>query len=122
VTLSPILSPNHHDPRKTTGSIGSILGRLLAFSLIFTFLGSLCTPFASAQEDVEWAPPTAVYIDDTGQTVDQTFLDTWRSYQILIGDPISKEAKAKFRLKGVETKTRVVQYYQNVALVSTYDD
>ena len=122
MTLSPIPRPIHHHPRRATAVFRSILGRLLAFSLIFTFLGSLSAPFASAQEEVDWAPPTAVYIDDTGQVVDQTFLDTWRSNQILIGDPISKESKAKFRLKGVETKSRVVQYYQNVALVSTYDD
>lgn len=89
----------------------------------FAFFASLGAPFASAQDqDVEWAPPTSVYIDDSGQIIDQTFLSTWRTYPYLIGDPISKETKGTFRLKGVETKKRVVQYYQNVALVSTYDD
>ncbi|HQY32057.1 MAG TPA: L,D-transpeptidase [Thermomicrobiales bacterium] len=94
---------------------------MLTFGMLFSLLGGMATPVAHAQ-DVEWAPPVAVYVDETGQIVDKTFLDTWRSYQMLIGDPISSETAEKVKVDGVKTKTRTVQYFQNVALVATYDD
>ena len=67
-------------------------------------------PLASAQDD-GWAPPSAVWVDSTGHSVDKTFLGTWRANQSLIGDPISQEVRDRVKLSGVKTKTRTIQYY-----------
>jgi hypothetical protein len=44
-----------------------------AVALLFTLFGPLATPAAA-----EWSAPRTVYIDQTGQSLDQVFLDVWR--------------------------------------------
>ena len=64
--------------------------RLAALIMLATSFTGLITHAVSAQDDA-WAPPTAVYVATTGHVVDKTFLSTWRSYQYLIGSPITSE-------------------------------
>src|SRR5688572_27942165 len=95
--------------------------KLALSTAIAALLITILAPLASAQ-DVAWVPPDRVWVEETGQVVDQTFLDAWRANMILIGKPISKEAKDRIKLDGLKTKERTVQYFDNLALVATYDD
>jgi lipoprotein-anchoring transpeptidase ErfK/SrfK len=94
---------------------------LAVSAAIAALLITVLAPLASAQ-DVAWVPPDRVWVEETGQVVDQTFLDAWRANMILIGKPISKETKDRIKLDGLKTKKRTVQYFDNLALVATYDD
>ena len=55
--------------------------------------------------NADWAPPTTVYIPDTGQTIDGLFLDLWREWggAGAFGNPISPEF--------TDAKGHIVQYY-----------
>jgi len=112
--------------------LGAVVVRLLAASraalptvaiaaALLAVLSSVLAPIASAEND-GWAPPERVWVEETGQTVDKTFLTEWRDNMGLIGDPITQELKERVALDGVKTRERTVQYYTNLALVSTYDD
>jgi hypothetical protein len=81
----------------------------------------MVAPFAAAQDEA-FVPPTKVWVESTGHTVDETFLDFWRSNLALLGAPVSEEAKARVRIDGVDTKTRVVQFFEYGSLVQTRDD
>jgi hypothetical protein len=120
VTISP-KTPHSNRRFNLLSKIHAAVAKSLAIALLISFVSSLAAPMISAQ-DVEWAPPSSVYVDTTGQIVDQTFLSTWRSYQILIGDPVTKETQESVKLAGVGSEKRTVQYFENLALVSTYDD
>ena len=112
--------------------LGAVFVRLLAAAraalpsmaiaaALIAVLSSVIAPIASAEDD-GWAPPERVWVEETEQTVDKTFLTPWRDNMSLIGDPISQELKERVTLDGVKTRERTVQYYTNLALVSTYDD
>jgi lipoprotein-anchoring transpeptidase ErfK/SrfK len=55
--------------------------------------------------NVDWSPPTTVYIPDTGQTIDGVFLDFWRNNDGIdnYGNPITPE---------LQENGHTVQYYQ----------
>ncbi|MDQ2682721.1 MAG: L,D-transpeptidase, partial [Chloroflexota bacterium] len=93
---------------------------LFAIALV-ALVSSLIAPFSAAQED-DFTPPTKVWVEETGHTVDKTFLRDWRSYQMLIGDPITQEVRKRVKLDGLKTKERTLQYFENLVLVSTGDD
>ena len=59
---------------------------------------------APAAAPVDWAPPTTVYVAETGQAVDGLFLDIWRAWggALSWGNPITPE---------LEENGRIVQYY-----------
>ena len=97
------------------------LPTLAIAAALLAVVSSVLAPIASAEDD-GWVPPDRVWIEETGQTVDKTFLTEWRDNMGLIGDPITQELKERVQLDGVKTKERTVQYYTNLALVSTYDD
>lgn len=63
--------------------------------------GRSTTPSRSAP----WAPPSTVYIPETGQTIDGVFLDYWRANSGIAnyGYPVTPE---------VEEDGHIVQYYQ----------
>jgi lipoprotein-anchoring transpeptidase ErfK/SrfK len=65
--------------------------------------GATSVPLASSGDD--WAPPSTVYIPDTGETIDGVFLDYWRANGGVnaFGNPITQE----FQLNG-----HTVQYYE----------
>ena len=60
----------------------------------------------SAQSTGDWYPPSTVYIPETGQTLDQLFLDLWRNSggADAYGYPITKEI--------TQSNGHVVQYLQ----------
>ena len=89
---------------------------------LVALMSALLAPFAASAQGDGWAPPETVWIEETGQIVDQTFLSTWRANQIYLGDPISPELRERVKLKGVKTDERTIQYFENGVLVSTYDD
>ena len=74
---------------------------------------------ATAQE---WAPPSTVWVEVAGHTVDGLFLDAWRTHSSLLGMPISEETTGAGRLDGLPTAERTIQYFENVALVYTPED
>jgi hypothetical protein len=103
------------------GAFRAALSRFAALAALLAVLTSVLAPIASAAND-DWTPPESVWVEGTGHVVDKTFLTFWRDNLPLIGDPISQELKERVELDGVTTKERTVQYYQNLVLVSTYDD
>jgi hypothetical protein len=67
---------------------GAIALLFAAVAMLLTVLAPLTSP-ASA----EWAPPSRVYIEQTGHTLDQVFLDVWRDNgkEASYGYPITPE-------------------------------
>ena len=83
------------------------IGRLIRLAGIVAVLMAMIAPGVSAHPvDPNWSPPGAVYIPETGQTIDGLFLDLWRSGggALTYGNPISPEL--------TEPDGRIVQYYQ----------
>lgn len=64
----------------------------------------------------EWSAPRTVWIQDTGHTLDRLFLDEWRENGELLGLPITEEAERPTLIDGLPADTRVVQYFENVAI------
>jgi len=71
------------------GNRGTIAFVLAAAALLLTMFAPLVSP-AAAQE---WSAPRTVYIDETGHTLDQVFLDVWREggREMSYGYPITPE-------------------------------
>lgn len=90
-----------------------------AWSTIVLFLALLAptTVFAS-----DWTPPRTVLVTETGHTVDGLFLDLWREERALLGDPITEEVQPGLRWSESSPESRVVQYYENAALVYLPDE
>jgi lipoprotein-anchoring transpeptidase ErfK/SrfK len=91
--------------RSKSMSRGGILAMTLAmFSLLLTAAMPLAT---SAQSTTTaWSAPSTVYIPETGQTLDQLFLDLWRNSggAKSFGYPITKEI--------TQSNGHVIQYLQ----------
>ena len=64
----------------------------------------------------DWQPPTTVYVEAAGHTVDGLFLDLWRDRQELTGDPITEEFAARPAFVADDSGS-IVQYYENVAFL-----
>jgi lipoprotein-anchoring transpeptidase ErfK/SrfK len=77
----------------------------MAFAMLATLLASpfMGTVRHAAADD--WAPPSTVYIPETGHSIDGVFLDYWRSNggANAFGNPISAE---------LTQNGHIVQYYQ----------
>jgi hypothetical protein len=87
-----------------------LLGPLVV-GLMLALLASIIAPMNAA------AAPQTVYLEQAGHTLDGLFLDTWRSYPIALGNPITEEIKTK-GLEGFDKKTEyTVQYFEHGALV-----
>jgi hypothetical protein len=73
---------------KTRKNRGAVALAFATMALLLTMIAPLATP-ASA----EWAAPRTVYIEETGQTLDQVFLDVWRDggKEASYGYPITPE-------------------------------
>ena len=79
-------------------------------------LATLSPPSAHAQSD--WSPPTTVWIEATGHTVDGLFLTAWRGARALLGDPITEEHREWVQLDDDPAPVeRIVQYFDGGALV-----
>jgi lipoprotein-anchoring transpeptidase ErfK/SrfK len=83
-----------------------------AWSLLFLST-SLYPASTSAQE---WSAPRTVFVSTTGHTSDGLFLDAWRSYRDLIGDPVTEEFRPRTSFANVG-QADVVQYYEHLALI-----
>jgi hypothetical protein len=85
-------------PRQRRGLLALVMATA---ALLLTMLAPLTSP-ASA----EWSAPRTVYVDETGQSLDQLFLDVWREggKQDSYGYPITPEITL--------ANGHVVQYFQ----------
>ncbi len=102
-----------------TGSAGSrrLLTVMLTAVLLAAGLPGLSPGRPAAAQ--EWSPPSTVYLDSTGHTLDRLFLDMWRQHGDLLGDPITEEMSIKTPLSDDE---QTVQFFQNAALVYLPDE
>ncbi len=90
---------------------------LLAAVLLLAGLPGLSMGERAAAQ--EWSPPTTVYIERTGHTLDRLFLDMWREHGDLLGDPVTEEMEIATRLSDED---QTVQFFENAALVYLPDE
>jgi hypothetical protein len=89
---------------------------LLGIGLVLAMFTSIMAPTETR------AAPRTVYVQHSGHTVDGLFLDTWRTYPSLLGNPITEEMDATAPV-GMDKKTKhTVQYFENGALAYLPDD
>jgi hypothetical protein len=82
-------------------------GRLTGLIAVVAVLMAAIAPVAHAYPiDPNWAPPSTVYVPETGHTIDGLFLDLWRSGggALSYGNPITAEI--------TEDDGQIVQYYE----------
>jgi lipoprotein-anchoring transpeptidase ErfK/SrfK len=89
--------------------------RAVAFAL--AVVGLLLSTSASPLVAQEWAPPRTVWVEDAGHTIDGYFLDLWRSYPSLLGQPITEEWESPIEIDGFGRADRFVQYFEHMAIV-----
>ncbi len=90
-------------------------------------LTSVSVPRAAGQD---WSPPTTVYVDEAGHTVDGLFLDFWRTNRSLLGDPITEEFTQPALAPAAPGTPRansddeeiIVQYFENGAIAYLPDE
>ena len=83
------------------------VARMTRLAGIVALLGAAFVPTVAAYPlDPNWAPPSTVYIPQTGQTIDGLFLDLWRTGggALSYGNPITPEI--------TEDEGQIVQYYE----------
>jgi hypothetical protein len=82
-------------------------GRLSGLIGVVAVLAATLAPAAGGYPvDPNWAPPSTVYIPETGHTIDGLFLDLWRSGggPLSYGNPLTPEV--------TEDEGQIVQYYE----------
>jgi hypothetical protein len=92
------------------------LARATAFCSLLVALGLIASVLAQPASAQDWSPPSTVWVEGAGHTVDGLFLDDWRAYQTLYGQPITDEFKTTVALTGQKPATYTVQYYENIAI------
>jgi len=102
--------------------VASLLALARRMTLAALLVATICAVFAPVAAGQDWAPPSKVWVENTGHTVDKTFLRTWRANLAHLGNPITQEVRDRVKLDGVKTKERTLQYFQNGVLISTGDD
>lgn len=65
----------------------------------------------------DWSPPRTVWVASAGHTIDGYFLDLWRAFPNLLGQPITEEWESPVVVEGYDRADRYVQYFDNVAIV-----
>lgn len=99
--------------------------RLIALALALTILiAALPAPamgpgVTRAAAQGAWAPPTTVYLERTGHTLDGLFLDLWRQHGTLLGEPVTEEFRAGTAFSDEDV---TVQYFEHVALAWLPDE
>lgn len=96
--------------RPASSRVRALAVALTAVSLVFL---STASPLVAQ----EWTPPRTVWVQDAGHTVDGYFLDLWRAYPELLGQPITEEWESPIAVEGFERADRYVQYFQHMAIV-----
>lgn len=97
---------------------------------LFAGLLIVAQSFAGRAGAQEWSPPTTVWVESAGHTVDGLFLDFWRDYRNLLGNPITEEFKQTgLSPVGPATPTPrdesdqiVVQYFERGAIAYLPDN
>lgn len=92
------------------------LAGVLGIGLVLALFASVLTPPNAS------AAPRTVFVEPSGHTVNGLFLDAWRSYGALLGNPITEELNAKAPIGLDKKKENTVQYFENGALVYLPDD
>jgi lipoprotein-anchoring transpeptidase ErfK/SrfK len=80
-------------------------------------VGLLLFSTASPLVAQEWSPPRTVWVADAGHTIDGYFLDLWREYPELLGQPITEEWESPIAVDEFERADRYVQYFEHLAIV-----
>ncbi|TXG86720.1 MAG: murein L,D-transpeptidase [Thermomicrobiales bacterium] len=93
----------------------SFHARALAGALII--VGLLLSTNSSCLLAQEWSPPRTVWVADAGHTLDGYFLDLWREYPALMGQPITEEWESPIEVDGFGRADRFVQYFEHMAIV-----
>ena len=121
--------------RRTSGGMPRrwLVVTLAVLLAVVTIGGAtLGTSAAQAGDEATWTPPRTVYVEAAGHTVDGLFLDLWRAYPDVLGDPITEEFTQTFPVEptsrlpvgeddDAETE-RIVQYFEGMALVYLPDE
>ena len=84
----------------------------VALAIFGLIIGSVA-PLAAE----DWSPPRTVWVSSAGHTIDGYFLDLWRAYPELLGQPITEEWESPVAIEGYERDDRYVQYFDNLAIV-----
>lgn len=96
--------------------------RIIGFCLTLLalpVLSSVVAPGVSAQE---WSPPNTVWVEQSGHTVDGLFLNEWRTYPDLLGQPITEELNQNIAISGQKTSSHTVQFFENLAVAYLPDE
>jgi len=96
--------------RPASNRTGVIAVALAIMTLLF---GPAAAPI-SAQD---WSPPRTVWVGAAGHTIDGYFLDLWRAYPELLGQPITEEWESPIVIGNYDRQDRFVQYFEHLAIV-----
>ena len=92
--------------------------RLMQLIVVVLLAASILPGLSTHHVRADWYPPTTVWVESTGHTVDGRFLDAWRGAKALLGDPISEERSELVQLAADdEPIERTIQYFTGGALV-----
>jgi len=97
---------------------GRILGRISQALAVLALAAVAVANIAPAAH----AAPRTVWVEQAGHTVDGLFLDAWRANSAYLGMPISEEFETDVPLGEGQTEKRIVQYFENIALVYSPED
>lgn len=89
----PVLATGRGDGRVRLDGHGRHLLMASAVALLFSLIAPLAMITGQEAEAQGWSAPRTVYIDETGHTLDQLFLDYWRENggAAAFGNPITPE-------------------------------
>jgi hypothetical protein len=91
--------------------------RARAIAVALAVVGLLLFSTASPLVAQEWSPPRTVWVEDAGHTIDGYFLDLWRDYPSLLGQPITEEWESPVEVEDFGRADRFVQYFEHMAIV-----
>lgn len=86
-------------------------------AVVLAVIGMLFGSTASPVSAQDWSPPRTVWVEDAGHTIDGYFLDLWRDYPELLGQPITEEWQSPIAIENFDRDDRYVQYFEHLAIV-----
>lgn len=94
-----------------------VSNRASAIAVVLALLGLLFDSTAAPLAAQDWSPPRTVWLADAGHTIDGYFLDLWRAYPDLLGQPITEEWESPVVIDGYDRSDRTIQYFEHLAIV-----